>query len=64
MARRRQFIVYSKCACSVVLEQRQQVIAVVVREIWRSEVRQQLIWVGQLREQLWKQDSKESVLIT
>ncbi len=41
--------------CSVVLEQGQQVVVVVVREVWRSEVRQQLVWVRQLRKQLQKQ---------
>lgn len=51
-----QFIFYSKsvCVCSVVLEQRQQVVIVVVREVRRSEVRQQLVRVGQLGEQLWR----------
>lgn len=50
-----QFIFYSVCARSVVLEQGQQVVVVVAGEVRGSEVRQQLVRVGQLREQLWKQ---------
>lgn len=44
--------VFNVCVCSVVLKQRQQVVVVVVREVRRSEVRQQLIRVGQLRKQV------------
>lgn len=39
-------------AVSVVLKQRQQVIIAVMREIWRPQVGQQLIWVRQLRKKL------------
>lgn len=41
--------------CSVVLKQGQQVVVIVVWEVWRPEVGQQLIWVGQLWKQLQKQ---------
>ena len=41
------------CWRSVVLKQRQKVIAVVVGQVGRAQVGQQLVWVGQLWEQLW-----------
>lgn len=44
---------------SVVLEKGQQVVIVVVREVWRAEVGQQLVWVGQI----WKQLHRETHII-
>lgn len=49
---------------SVVLEQRQQVIAAVVRQVGGTQIGQQLVWIGQLREKLNGRDkqNKESKL--
>lgn len=47
---------------SVVLEQRQQIVAAVVGKVWRTQVGQQLVWVGQLRKKLQTQKGKRSGL--
>lgn len=51
-------VMYKLCVNLVALEQWEQVIVAVVREVRRTQVGQQLVWVGQLWEQLEKQKRK------